>query len=93
MKLKNAKEMEIGGRLKGGTSEKYKTGNWRTTTPEWDEKRCIHCMLCVQQCPDACIPMKDGKRFETDFEFCKGCGICMQVCPVKCIKMVKEDKK
>ena len=92
MKLKSAKEIEKGGRLKAGTSEEYKTGSWRSSKPYWDSKRCIQCMICIQQCPDDCIPMKNKKREETDFDFCKGCGICMQVCPVKCIKMIKEEE-
>ena len=92
MKLKNAEEIDKGGLLKGGTSANYETGSWRSSRPEWDQKRCIHCMICVQCCPDNCILIKNKKRVETDFEFCKGCGICANVCPVKCIKMIREEE-
>ncbi|MBI4652712.1 4Fe-4S binding protein [Candidatus Kuenenbacteria bacterium] len=33
------------------------------------------------------IPVKNGKRKETNLDYCKGCGICSQVCPIKIIKM------
>lgn len=88
MKLKSAKEVEI--LLKNETSLDNKTGNWKVFKPKVDFNKCIHCMICVMDCPDICIPEKDGKRLETNFYFCKGCGLCMDVCPVKCIKMVKD---
>lgn len=91
MKLKGAKEIEMGGVLKSGTSKEYKTGNWKTFKPQVDFTKCIHCMRCVMFCPDICIPAKNGKRLETNFEFCKGCLICAEVCPVKCIKRVKDE--
>jgi len=75
-----------------GSTEKTKTGGWRSFKPVWDKNKCTQCMLCWEYCPDASIPEKDGKRLETDLDFCKGCGICANICPVKCIKMVKEEK-
>ena len=86
-----SKKFEIAGSMKSGTSINNKTGNWKTFKPVVDFKKCIHCMFCVLDCPDICIPVKDEKRLETNFEMCKGCGICESVCPVKCIKMVKDD--
>ena len=80
-----------GGITEPGSSIDFKTGNWKTLSPDWDKKKCIHCMLCVVYCPENCIPQKKGIRLETDFSMCKGCGICAQVCPVKCIKMKKEE--
>ena len=75
-----------------GSTEKYKTGDWRTFRPSWDRTKCIQCMICWQFCPDMAIPQKDGKREETNFNYCKGCGICAKACPVKCINMVTEEK-
>jgi len=90
-----AEEKIIGGVLKGGTSNKYNTGNWKHKKPIWDSKRCVQCMICYNLCPENCILLKknkDGKvkRTQTDLDFCKGCGICAKVCPVKCIKMEEE---
>ena len=83
--------MEIGGLTEAGSSLKFKTGTWKAVKPIWDKKKCINCMICVVNCPEDCIPSKDGKRKETDLDFCKGCGICSAVCPVKCIKMIEEQ--
>jgi len=84
----------LGGVLPGGTALANKTGSWRSIKPEWDSKKCIHCMLCFNACPEQCIKSKQTKekieRIETDLDYCKGCGICAEICPVKCIKMVKE---
>lgn len=91
MKLNSSCEIEIGVVTKAGSSKRYKTGNWRTFKPVVDFSKCIHCMRCVMFCPDICIPVKNNKRLETNFEFCKGCGLCSRECPVKCIKMVNEN--
>ncbi|MFA5745900.1 MAG: 4Fe-4S binding protein [archaeon] len=84
----------LGGVLPGGTALVNKTGSWRSVKPVWDSKKCIHCMLCFNACPEHCILTKKDKtgikRGETNMDYCKGCGICAEICPVKCIKMVKE---
>ena len=87
---KSWKEMDIGGLTEAGSSLKFKTGSWKSFKPIWDKGKCIHCMICVVDCPENCIPTKSDKREETDLDYCKGCGICMAVCPVKCIKMEEE---
>ncbi len=92
-KKKGWKEIPIGGVIENPpTSLKNKTGAWRAFRPVWDEKKCINCMICVAYCPDMSIPVKDGKRMETNFDYCKGCGICASVCPVKAITMEEESK-
>ena len=73
------------------TSRQFQTGEWRTQTPVLDEKKCRQCLLCVPYCPDSCIPVKDGKRQEFDYDHCKGCGICAKACPFDAIFM-KEGK-
>lgn len=91
MKLKNWKELPIGGIIdKGGTAEEYFTGGWKTFKPVRDEQKCINCLICWVYCPDSAIIPKEEKFGEFDYYHCKGCGICAKVCPVKCIKMVKE---
>ena len=76
-----------------GSTEKNKTGDWRTFVPKWDKEKCKQCMICWQFCPDNSIPVNDeGKRLETNFDYCKGCGICAKECPFKAIEMVREDK-
>ncbi len=77
--------------IEPGNSKDFKTGDWRTFKPVWDEKKCINCMICFIQCPEDAIKVKDGKIIGPDYDYCKGCGICAEVCPTKAIKMVKED--
>ena len=86
--MKSHKEIPIGGMIeKAGSSMDFKTGDWAVFRPVWDKEKCTQCMICPVMCPDNCIPVKESKREETDFDYCKGCGICAEVCPVKCIEM------
>ncbi len=86
------KDLEEGGKIvDAGNSVKYKTGDWRSFRPVYHSEKCIHCLQCWIYCPDTSIPVKDGKRQETDLDHCKGCGICAEVCPVKCIEMKDEN--
>lgn len=88
--LKNSSQIPLGANItKPGSSKEYKTGGWKTFAPIWDQKKCTQCLICPINCPENCIPIKDGKRIETELDFCKGCGICAQVCPFKAIHMKK----
>ncbi|MBQ7781374.1 MAG: 4Fe-4S binding protein [Lachnospiraceae bacterium] len=73
------------------TAKAFETGEWRTSTPVIDMSKCKQCLLCVPYCPDSCIPVKNGKREEFDYDHCKGCGICVKACPFGAITM-KEGK-
>ena len=68
------------------------SGEWRANIPVWDPQKCKQCLLCAPFCPDASIPVTDGRRGEFDFDHCKGCGICWKVCPFGAIDFVKEEK-
>jgi pyruvate ferredoxin oxidoreductase delta subunit len=78
--------------IEPGSAEKYKTGDWRTFRPIWNQEKCIHCMSCWMFCPDSSIQVKDGKVLGIDYDHCKGCGICAAECPpkVKAIDMKPE---
>lgn len=71
----------------GGTSKQFMTGEWRTSTPIFDKDKCKQCLLCAPVCPDGCIPVKDGRRYDFDLDHCKGCGICEKACPFSAITM------
>ena len=75
-----------------GTSVLTKTGEWRSRTPIWDTTKCKQCLMCTPYCPDASIPVVDGKRTDFDYDHCKGCGICLKVCPFQAIKWEDEEK-
>lgn len=80
---------------KPNSSENNKTGSWRTHKPVTDHEKCISCGLCSKICPEACIAMKNIKKYDkkkpiTDYDYCKGCGLCAKECPVKAISMKKD---
>jgi len=93
MNKKNWKEVEIASLIKkGGTARDFKTGDWRSEKPVWDESKCTNCLICWVFCPDSAIIFKDGKMSGMNFDYCKGCGICAKECPFDAIKMEIEKK-
>ena len=83
--------LPAGGRIAAATAPHPRTGAWRTgTKPSVAATRCVDCLLCWLQCPDAAV-LLDGERFAGfDYDLCKGCAICEEVCPVDAIAMVDE---
>jgi len=85
------REITPGGTIRGGASAVFfKTGDWRTWRPVWNQEACRQCLLCFPVCPDSSIPLAEGKRTDFNFNHCKGCGICAEICPVHAISMIKE---
>jgi pyruvate ferredoxin oxidoreductase delta subunit len=77
---------------KPGTSKKNKTGSWRTELkPQFLQKNCTACKMCIGVCPEGCITGSEKNTFICDYSFCKGCGLCSIICPKKDIVMVAED--
>ena len=93
MALKGWRDILIGGMITDvGNSIDYKTGDWRSFRPIWDEAKCNNCKVCWVYCPDGSIVIRDGLMSGMDLDHCKGCGICAQECPQKAIKMVEETE-
>ncbi len=89
----NGKEITIGAALESnGSSEKNKTGAWRSKRPIIDYDKCIGCGICWSLCPEGAIKKEADKRFEIDLDYCKGCGICANECPQEAVSMVMEEK-
>ena len=76
------------------SSTEYKTGDWRSHKPIWNEEKCTRCMLCHIYCPEGAVkhnPETNVMIF--DYDFCKGCGICATECPANAIEMILEGKE
>ena len=85
-------DLTIGGNIyKAGNAKEFKTGDWRSTRPVFEEEKCKQCGLCFPVCPENAIPVKeDLKRTDFNFDYCKGCGVCAKVCPFGAITMKEE---
>ena len=89
-------ELTIGGNIyTAGNAKNFKTGDWRSTRPEYILEKCKQCGLCFPVCPDNAIPVCSDtlKRTDFDFDYCKGCGVCAKVCPFGAIEMMEEGEK
>jgi NADH-quinone oxidoreductase chain I len=81
--------------------EKYKVPpRWRGThyfrKNDAGETACVACGLCVAACPNMCITLEIGERFdgaryplkyEIDPWRCIFCGYCQDACPVNAIRL------
>ncbi|WP_139902176.1 4Fe-4S binding protein [Clostridium thermarum] len=85
-------EIPLGGIIvDAGNAADFKTGDWRSMRPVWDEERCKHCLLCWVVCPDMSITVENGKMTGFDYDHCKGCGVCVQQCKFKALDFVPEE--
>ncbi|PXF58491.1 MAG: hypothetical protein C4B58_06420 [Deltaproteobacteria bacterium] len=75
------------------TSEKMKTGLWRTMRPVIDYSRCNRCWwVCSTFCPDSAISLDDEGYPQIDYEHCKGCMVCVAQCPSHAIHAIPEQE-
>ncbi|MDR1650357.1 MAG: 4Fe-4S binding protein [Synergistaceae bacterium] len=89
--LKCWQDFPPGGIAFGATARQVETGLWRSMRPVLDAVRCVSCLRCWVQCPDASIITDSDARVSgVDFFFCKGCGLCAKVCPAGAIVMRPE---
>lgn len=90
--LKGWRETTPGGWIyEAGNAAEYKTGDWRSRTPEYIPENCINCLFCWIYCPDNAIRVEDGKMVGVNYDYCKGCGICARECPAKQKALVMRD--
>ena len=85
------KDLEIGAIItEPGNASQYRTGDWRSQKPVYNQSRCIKCGICQVFCPDGCVLQTDEGYFKADLYYCKGCGICARECPTWAISMEEE---
>ena len=87
----------ICGESSPGIGEGGKTGEWRSSRPVIEQKKCLParqnkpaCFQCWLYCPEAVISKTIPVLI--NLEYCKGCGICAQVCPAQAVTMVNEGE-
>ena len=86
-------ELNIGAVIdEPGSARQYKTGDWRSQRPIWDESRCIKCGVCWMFCPDCAVDQKSDGYFVANYDYCKGCGICARECWPAAIRMEEEGR-
>ncbi len=87
------RDLEIGcATIEPGSSKYNRTGDWRSSRPNWDLDKCVKCGVCMVFCPEGCISMRKDGYAQVDLEFCKGCGICVTECWTACIEMQEETE-
>lgn len=87
------KDLEIGFIVtEPGNASQYKTGDWRSQRPIFDNSKCNKCGLCYIFCPEGCIEQQADGYFKADLFYCKGCGICAEECPKDVITMIEEEE-
>lgn len=87
------KDLKIGAIVtEPGNASQYKTGDWRSQRPIFDNSKCNKCGLCYIFCPEGCIEQQADGYFKADLFYCKGCGICAEECPKDVITMVEEEE-
>lgn len=75
----------------GASAREVQTGLWRSMRPVLDANKCVSCLVCWAQCPDASIQTDgDAKVTGVNLFFCKGCGVCARICPALAITMRPE---
>jgi pyruvate ferredoxin oxidoreductase delta subunit len=75
-----------------GNAREYKTGDWRSFKPVWNNEKCIKCGLCWLFCPDAAVLKTNEGFYLSNLDYCKGCGICSKECKPGAIRMVEEER-
>ena len=73
-----------------GSAKYNRTGDWRSSRPNWNYDKCIKCGVCTVFCPEGCLAMRGDGFPEADMEFCKGCAICATECWTGCIAIEEE---
>jgi len=57
----------------------------------WDDRRCIGCFSCKDQCQNGAFQM-DEKGIRIDRNRCVACGLCARQCPSRALSVVGRER-
>jgi ferredoxin len=58
-----------------------------------DNKYCVACGVCVNNCPFGAIKVVNGVVAKVDEAKCVGCGKCEKACPASVIEIIKKEEE
>jgi len=58
--------------------------------PVINEELCTGCEVCIDECPNNCLEIKNDVCALVRPEDCTGCGSCAEACPSEAIIMEEE---
>lgn len=54
---------------------------------EWDAEKCVHCRICLENCPNGAMRFTDENTLTVFYHNCKFCQHCVLICPEHAIVM------
>ncbi len=55
--------------------------------PIIDADKCTGCGVCIEDCPNEVLVMKDDRSSVSDVDECVECGVCVDNCPEEAITL------
>ena len=55
--------------------------------PIIDPDKCTGCGVCVEDCPNEVLALKDDRSSVCDADECVECGVCVDNCPEEAIAL------
>jgi pyruvate formate lyase activating enzyme len=56
----------------------------------WEARKCIHCLSCLEACPNAAI-LDQPDRLKIERERCDVCGSCVEACPSQAMTFTGKE--